>query len=1143
MSFLETVERSRMLLERHRRVSLRALRRELDLDPETLSELSQELVQVEHVAVLEGDILVWAGEERPAVPPFGIPSPDRDPRAYTSQHLAEKIRQSKSSLEGERKQVTVLFADVKGSMELAEQMDPEAWSQIMQRFFRILAEGVERYEGFVDKFTGDGIMALFGAPIAHEDHAQRACYAALHLCEEITRYGAEVKREHGVGFSMRMGINSGEVVVGAIGDDLRMEYTAQGHTVGLAQRIEGLAESNTCYLSAATAHLVAGYFALDDLGLFQVKGVSEPASVFKLRGAGELRTHFDVARARGLSRFVGRDADMQTLEAALTQAHAGNGQVVGIVALAGTGKSRMCFEFLERCRARGLTVTVGRAVAHGKNIPFLPMLEAFRNYFGITDADPDDVVREKIAGRLLLTDESFRELLPIVFEFFGVSDPERPPARMDPEAKQRQLFAALRKEVREGNVASRLVTLIEDLHWMDAGSEAFLEQWVDAIAGSRPLLLLNFRPEYHAAWMSKSYYRQIQLAPLGPEAVRELLDDLLGSDASIEGLAKAIHERTGGNPFFTEEVVQSLIEAGALQGTRGSYRLVTPVERLQVPPTVHALLAARIDRLEEREKYVLQTAAVIGKDFIEPILKRVVGEIGRSPLSETDLRAALHILKDAEFIYEQALYPVAEYAFKHPLTQEVALRSQLLERRRRTHAAVARALEEAHADRLDETAALLAHHYEEAEDMGAAAHWHRRAAEWAGLSDIKAGLHHWQRVRELAPHGGDPAESAGLTVMACAQTLAHGWRLGASAMDWAQLFEEGCGAAERVGDLAGLAMLNTTYGAVRGHNHGIAGDYIRYAGEAVHIADRTGDAALRCGTRGNLCLAHTLSGQLREAAHVSDEIIELAGEDPHLGIYVTGTSPLLTARAVRIRCIGFTRDPATFLRELPLLRQLALDSGYPEMAVWLFWAEADFKFALGSSEGTRALAQAAARLAENLGVGNELFAALALCAALACDRDWKSLLDVAGGTLRLIRERGAMRLFAPYFFAHIGAAQLELGNLDASRATAEEGVVFMRESNSALAPHNYAVLARAQLELAEPAADIERTLDEYAALLERTEIHLFEGELHELRGRLADREGRHTEKGAALQHAYDCYTRFGMTAQVARVAAATERLV
>ncbi len=344
-------------------------------------------------------------------------------------------------------------------------------------------------------------------------------------------------------------------------------------------------------------------------------------------------------------------------------------------------------------------------------------------------------------------------------------------------------------------------------------------------------------------------------------------------------------------------------------------------------------------------------------------------------LSETDLAAALRTLKDAEFLFEQSLYPVAEYAFKHPLTQEVALGSQLKERRRQVHAAVARAIEQHDAEHLDERAALLAHHYEEAGEIGAAARWHRRAAEWVGLNDIKAALQHWQRVRELARHGGDEPEATALTIVACSQALAHGWRLGASATEWAELFAEGCAAAERAGDLAALAMLNATYGAVRGLNQGIAPDYVRYASEAVQIADRTGDAALRCGTRGYLCIAHVYSGQLREAERVCDEVIELAREDPHLGAQVAGFSPLLAARCVRQRCIGFMRDPATALRELPLLRQVALDSGYPEQALWMLLDEAELKCALGSFDGMRALAHAAARLAEHLGVGNEILAA------------------------------------------------------------------------------------------------------------------------------------------------------------------------
>ncbi len=337
-------------------------------------------------------------------------------------HLADKILQSKSALEGERKQVTVLFADVKGSMELAEQMDPEAWSEIMQRFFKILSDGVGRFEGFVDKFTGDGIMALFGAPIAHEDHARRACYAALHMLDGLRTYATELRLRRGLNFSARLGLNSGEVMVGTIGkigDAVRMDYTAQGHTVGLAARMEQIAEPGKVYLTAHTAAHVQGYFALADLGEMEVKGVQGAMHVYELQGLGQMHTRLDVSRSRGFSRFVGRGDEMQALESALARAREGNAQVVGIVGEAGLGKSRLCYEFLERCRGRGLMTYETTGVAHGKALPLLPVLRLFRAFYGITDQDSDATARERIAGRLLLLDDRLRASLPLNFDFMG----------------------------------------------------------------------------------------------------------------------------------------------------------------------------------------------------------------------------------------------------------------------------------------------------------------------------------------------------------------------------------------------------------------------------------------------------------------------------------------------------------------------------------------------------------------------------------------------------------------------------------------------------------------------------------------------------------------------------------------------------
>src|SRR5262245_27708554 len=796
--------------------------------------------------------------------PLGTPPAPatRDPRTYTPKHLAEKILPSKSALEGERKQVTVLFVDVRSSMEIAERMDPEEWSQVMQRFFQLLSAGVERFEGFVDKFTGDGIMALFGAPIAHEDHAQRACYAALHLRDALKTYSDELRLARGLDFAVRIGLNTGEVVVGTIGDDLRMDYTAQGHTVGLAARMESLAPPGGVCVSEATARLVAGYVTLRDLGTSQVKGVSEPVRVFELQGIGQVRSRFDLARARGLTRFVGRDDDMAVLEQALAQARAGNGQVVGVVAEAGGGKSRLCFEFVERCRARGLTVLQGAAAAHGRNIPFLPILQILRQYFGISEQEGDRAARERIAGRLLLIDEGLREFLPVLFDFMAVPDPERPARGVDPDARQRQLFNVMRRVVGRGEGAA--VTFIEDLHWIDAGSAAWLEQIVEAAAGSKTMLLVTFRPEYHAAWMQKSWYRQLPLLPLSAEAIRELLRDLLGTDPSLAGLADAVHARTGGNPFFAEEIVQNLIESRSLEGRRGAYRLVTRVEDLEVPPTVQSVLAARIDRLGEREKQALQASSEIGREFTEPILSAVLN------WPEGDLSAALEALKSGEFLYEQSLYPVTEYAFKHPLTQEVALGSQLREDRARTHGAVARALEAAHEGRVEEHAALLAHHYEAAGEALQAARWHRRAAEWLLKSSYAESNAHWRRVYELAEPDPAAPDAMALRLAACGRLVVTSFGVAFPEEERDRLAAEGRALAERLGDRAALCTIEVGLANARALSSWSTESPLVPARRAVAIAEDL-ELDLQLAARYILAAVYWHGGRVTEALPAIDE--------------------------------------------------------------------------------------------------------------------------------------------------------------------------------------------------------------------------------------------------------------------------------
>jgi class 3 adenylate cyclase len=882
-SFYETVEQARVLLERNGRVSLAGLKREFGLDDEALGELVEELVEIQRVAVREGKALAWSGaaaEVGPA-PSSQEPAPERAPRDYTPRHLADRILQSRSALEGERKQVTVLFADVKGSMDLAESVDAEQLHRIMDRFFEILADGVHRFEGTVNQYTGDGIMALFGAPLAHEDHAQRACLSALALRDALRQFANELRLEHGLSFATRMGLHSGDVVVGKIGDDLRMDYTAQGQTVNLAARMEQIAEPGEAYLTERTARLVQGYMELEDLGTAKVKGAADPVGIFALRGLGKVRTRLDVSRARGLSRFVGRDAELTTIETAFERASEGQGQVVGVVAEAGTGKSRLCFEFLEQARSRGVTTLEGYGVPHGASVPMLPMLQLQRAAFGIEDGDSDQQAREKIAGRLLLRDESMADTLPILFELMRVPDPE--------EQRDRIVADLVRRLVHTRSDREPAILLLEDLHWFDESSDRLVEHLVQAVPGTRTLLLLNFRPGYSADWMQQSYYQQIALQPLGPAELRVLLESLLGSDASLGDLADRIQDRSSGNPFFTEELVQALVETGALEGAPGRYRLTAPESRLEMPPTVQAVLSARMDRLGEREKHVLQSASVIGRSFSESLLREI------AELPKWDLSESLHQLATGEFLHETAVYPESEYQFKHALTQEVAYGSQLKDKRQRLHRAIATAIEERERGRLDEHAALLAHHLGLAGEPLEASRWHARAAR---VGDHAETVLHWEAVCDRLGNDPAPGEATELVLRAKAGLIVRGVREGRERAQLERLMGEARELATRSGDAENLARALVP-AAYQGILRGQIREQQALIDEVYGLRDTISDRGLLAALIYMKALHAFMSAVAsREAIALLEEALALIGGDDDLGREYTGTRPAITCRAL-----------------------------------------------------------------------------------------------------------------------------------------------------------------------------------------------------------------------------------------------------
>ena len=643
----------------------------------------------------------------------------RDARAYTPRHLVEWILTTRSALEGERKQVTVLFVDVVESMRLAEILGAEAWHGVLDRVFEILARAIHGFEGTINQFTGDGIMALFGAPIAHEDHARRACHAALVAMEEL-RAHAGALRDRGLELSLRMGLNSGEVVVGKIGDDLRMDYTAQGHSVGLAARMEQLAAPGSVLVTQHAARLIEGFFALADLGTRTMKGASAAVRVFELQGIGPLRTRLDASGLRGLSRLIGREAELAWLESILSRSLEANGQVVGVVGDAAVGKSRLCLEFVTRCRSRGIAVYEVHCPAHGATVPWLAVRDVLRSCFTVSPGHEIEDIRRSVTQQLLDLDPGWRGAAPIVLDALGITDPA-PPDR-SPHDVGTALGEVMRRFVRLRSAKKPFVLLLDDAHWIDRASDEIVRDIVASVRGARTLLLANFRPDYRPQWIGGSHYHQLALAPLGEASTRELLRDLLGSDDSLGDLPDRVRERTEGNPFFTGEVVQALATSGRLVRGRGAYRLVAPIDTLALPDTVQSLLAARIDRLDDRVKRVLQAAAVIGKQFDEPLLREISG------LDDRELERALDELQEGEYLRVVTVAPRPEYAFKHPLMRDVAYHSQLGERRTRLHAAAAAALETLRAERLGRHAALIAHHWEAAGMRFEAARWKRRAA-------------------------------------------------------------------------------------------------------------------------------------------------------------------------------------------------------------------------------------------------------------------------------------------------------------------------------------------------------------------------------------------------------------------------------
>jgi len=600
--------------------------------------------------------------------------------------------------------VTVLFADLKGSTELIEGLDPEEARRLLDPALHVMMDAVHRYEGTVNQVLGDGIMALFGAPVAHEDHAVRACYAALAMQAAMRRYAEEVRHSHGLEMQARVGLNSGEVVVRSIGNDLHMDYSAVGQTTHLAARMEQLATPGSIRLTAATLRLAEGLVQVNALGQFPVKGLTEPVEVCELVGASTIRRRLQASAARGLTRFVGRQQELVALQQALERAGAGHGQMVALVGEAGVGKSRLVYEFVHSHHTPGWLVLESASVSYGKATPYFPVIDLLKRYSHVEEHDDTRTMRAKVTGQVLTLDPALQDTVPALLALLDAVPEDSPFLTLDPPQRRQRTLDALKRVLLRESQEQPLLLVFEDLHWIDSETQALLNSLVESLPTSRLLLLVNYRPEYQHGWGSKTYYTQLRLDPLPPVSAEEFLQALLGDDARLQPLTALLIARTEGNPFFLEESVRTLAETGALVGERAAYRLGHALSGIQVPATVQAVLAARIDRLPAEEKRLLQTAAVLGTEVPMPLLHAI------ADVPEAVLQRHLTALQSAEFLYETRLFPEHEYTFKHALTHEVAYSSLLLERRRVLHTRIVEALEALASERVAEQVERLAHH-------------------------------------------------------------------------------------------------------------------------------------------------------------------------------------------------------------------------------------------------------------------------------------------------------------------------------------------------------------------------------------------------------------------------------------------------
>jgi class 3 adenylate cyclase/tetratricopeptide (TPR) repeat protein len=817
--------------------------------------------------------------------------------ARTPAHLAEKILSTRGTLQGERKVVTVLFADLRGSLELLADHDPEDARALLDPVLERMIEAVHRYEGTVNSILGDGVMAIFGAPLAHEDHALRACYAALRMQKAVHAYAEELRRRQGVPVQIRVGLNSGEVVVGAMGSDFQVEYTAVGPNAHLAARMEQIAQPGTTLITAATLRLVEGLVEVKPLGPVPVKGLAEPMEVFELTGAGPTRSRLHASAARGLAPLVGRDAERGRVDAIFEAAGQGRGAAIALVGEAGVGKSRLTRECVDALRRGGWLVLEGAAVSYGQGTPFYPVIEVLRNYFALEPGDDAARVREKVTAKVLSLDPALATSMPALLALLDVAGADAGWQALDPPERRQRTVEALRRVcVRESRVQPLLVVM-EDLHWIDSETHALLDHLLDGVPSVRAAMLLTYRPEFSDRWTGHPNCLEIALGPLERTSAQELLQALLGTRSDLGTLTRLLVERTGGNPFFLEESVRSLAEVGVLAGEPGAYRLARALPEAPVPPSIHAVLAARIDRLDPEDKWILQCAAVVGTTVTQAILAAIV------QLPESELRQRLGRLERAGFLHEMSLFPEPEWSFRHGLTCEVAYQGLLHDRRRALHTAVTDAMEARYADQAVLPVERLALHAFNGEQWERALRYLRQAgAKAAARSAYHEAAAHLGQAQAAMKHLPVTREARQQTVdLALEQRNAL-----FIAGELPRMFEPLEIAEKTVAEL-GDDLRRGQISAVVTNSRWAVGEFdgaVAAGRQTLAIANRLDDPALRAVADQYLGQAyHALGDYDRAVAHLRSAVTALQGDLARRRVGMP-SPPAVFSRTWLVWCLG-----------------------------------------------------------------------------------------------------------------------------------------------------------------------------------------------------------------------------------------------